>query len=92
MNTTINKGQLTEQKYEITENSIGSEKQIEWANSIKVNKISEIFVMMSQPNIKKEQYPAIIAYCDTLNEKVDAKFWIERKDNSGREIAKELRG
>jgi hypothetical protein len=92
MKITINNGQLNEQNYEVIETSIGSEKQINWANGIKINKISEIFMMMSQPNIPSEKYPEIISYCDEMNKKVDAKFWIERKDNSGKEIMKEIRG
>lgn len=85
----VNKGYQNQKDYEVTDCTVGSVKQIEWADKIKADKIGDIFIILSQPgaSAKEEQ---VIMYCNKLNTFCDAKFWIDNKDNSWKEIVKSL--
>ena len=84
----INKGNINEVRYSVESNSIGSEKQINWANQIKANKISDVMMMISQHGIKVKDQAIEIA--DKINAVVDAKFWIDNRNNSWKEIVKSI--
>ena len=90
MKAIINQGQPNEKEFEINGNSIGSEKQIDWADRIKLKKISDMFLMLSQPGMSKHE-TQIIELCKKMNQVVDAKFWIDNKNNMAKNIAKELK-
>lgn len=90
MKTIINKGQANEREFEVNVCDKGSEKQIEWANQIKLNKISDIFVMITQPGMSAKA-EEIIAVCEKMNSINDAKFWIDNKNTMAKNISREMR-
>jgi len=90
MKIIINQKQETEKEFEVRVNSVGSEKQIDWSNQIKLNKISDLFSMLSQPGMSKHE-AQIMELCEKMNQIVDAKFWIDNKDNMAKNIAKEIK-
>lgn len=74
---------------EVSANVTGSEKQLSWADDIKLEKMSDILFTTLDP-----KYANVIAklneYADKMDAIVDAKFWIDNRTNSWREICKEL--
>lgn len=90
MKLTINKGAVDQKEYEVTGNVTGTEKQIKWADSIKANKITDIFILLTQPGHSAIE-GKIMEYCDTLNAINDAKFWIDNKNNTAKNILKEIK-
>jgi len=83
----INKGKIEEVKYQVSDNNSGSEKQINWANNIKVEKIADIIGMISQNPKVKDQ---VLEIADKMNSIVDSKFWIDNRNNGWKEIAKSI--
>jgi hypothetical protein len=90
MKTIINHRQANEKEFEVSVCDKGSEKQIEWANQIKLNKISDIFVMQTQPGMSAKA-EEITAICEKMNAINDAKFWIDNRNTMAKNIAKEVR-
>jgi len=91
MKVTINKGHVDQKEFNIDICTEGSEKQISWANDIKLNTISDFFMMLARLNFMTKEIE-IRELCEKMNAISDAKFWIDNRDKSGKEIAKELRG
>jgi hypothetical protein len=89
MKITINENRSNQKTYVIANVTEGSEKQIDWANDIKLTMISDIFMLLSQPGYDAKENQ-IIMYCDKLNSITSAKFWIENKSLTAKEILKSL--
>jgi hypothetical protein len=90
MTITTNKGQVNETTYEIDVITNGTEKQIDFANSIKIDKIGSIISWLepiSTTDARKAEFAKYLALCNAQN---DAKFWIENECSTNKEIIKSL--
>lgn len=87
---TINNGMSDEKSYNIVETTTGSEKQIAWADKIKAGKISDLFSLLSQPGMAQKE-KEILEYCDAMNAIAEAKYWIDNREKTWKEIAKEIK-
>ncbi len=85
----VNKGQTNQFDYDVTDCANGTDKQNDYADSIKAKIIGEIIMIVGQPggNDRKDQ---VVKYADLLNAKTDAIFWINNKSNSWKEIVKSI--
>jgi hypothetical protein len=86
MKIIINQRQANEKIFDIFENETGSEKQINWSNQIKLNKISDLLNMLGKP----ENEEKIISVFNKMNEIKDSKFWIDNRNIFTKNIAKEI--
>lgn len=77
---------------EIIENKTGTEKQINWANKIKLEKFALLFGFFANyeldiTNLVKKYEDRI----DKLNNIIDAKFWIDNRSKLSTELLKEIK-
>ena len=74
---------------EVRATETGSEKQKEWADNIKLEKISEALINTFDPRFSNV-ISKIMEYVEVMDDVVDANFWINNRNNTWKEICKEL--
>ena len=74
--------------YDIKECTVGSPKQIAWANQIKMDKITDIILTIP---LSHKQFDEIKRLTDKANNIVGAKWWIDHRHLSNKQILKEMK-
>lgn len=69
----------------------GSEKQQDWANMIKANKIMDAENMISQPGVSEANKKMVRELIDKMNDIIDSIYWINNRDKIARDIMKQIR-
>jgi len=74
-------------EFEALENTIGSEKQINWADSLKANMIGKL-LNWALEQIEENNKNRIMSVIEKSNKIVDAKFWIDNRNMSNSSFGK----
>jgi hypothetical protein len=90
MKTTIQNTNGSQIESKVTECTSGSEKQINWANQIKCEKIGQFLIMVLE--LKEEsQKNQVFTAIEKLNTIIDSKFWIDNRSMTAKNIYKEVK-
>lgn len=70
----------------------GSEKQQEWANKIKANKMLDIIGhYVNKIGITTEQKNMLIGLKEKLNDNVNSDYWIDNRNETAQSLLKSVR-